>query len=365
MQRASRGNQTGVAGEKEAAFHIPSLDGLRAVAWAIVFFSHVGPTRFVPGGFGVTIFFFLSGFLITTLMRLEAERTGRVQLRQFYLRRALRILPPMYLALALAVILSLGLGAALSGTALTLQVLHFTNYHVALGGTGRALGTDVLWSLSVEEHFYLAFPLAFIALRRFVAPLERQAAILLGACALLLAWRLVLVGVLHTPPEYTMHATDARVDSILFGCALALYRNPALPGPQVPVAAVWCAFAVGLVVLLLTIVSRDAFFRETLRYSLQGLALAPVFVAAIRFPRSLPFRLLNTRALRWVGVLSYSLYLVHLPIIQVLRLRLRAPEGVLTLLAFAVSISLASAIYYAIEKPCARLRRRLSQLPAS
>src|SRR5664279_4763278 len=78
-----------------AAFHIPSLDGLRAVAFLMVFFGHVGAPG-VPGGFGVTVFFFLSGYLITTLLRIERERTGRVSLRLFYLRRALRILPPFY-----------------------------------------------------------------------------------------------------------------------------------------------------------------------------------------------------------------------------------------------------------------------------
>src|SRR5258708_20144236 len=78
---------------KRAPFHIPSLDGLRAISFFIVFVSHAGIDA-VPGGFGVTVFFFLSGYLITTLMRLEAGKTGNVSLRSFYLRRAFRILPP-------------------------------------------------------------------------------------------------------------------------------------------------------------------------------------------------------------------------------------------------------------------------------
>src|SRR5277367_6687518 len=74
--------------------HIPSLDGLRAVSFFIVFLAHSRLEWIVPGGFGVTVFFFLSGYLITTLMRLEVERTRDVSLKHFYLRRALRILPP-------------------------------------------------------------------------------------------------------------------------------------------------------------------------------------------------------------------------------------------------------------------------------
>src|SRR5258708_26476857 len=89
-----------------APFHIPSLDGLRAVSFFIVFAAHAGLDRIVPGGFGVTVFFFLSGYLITTLMRMEAEATGHVSLKNFYLRRALRILPPFYIVLLAATALS-------------------------------------------------------------------------------------------------------------------------------------------------------------------------------------------------------------------------------------------------------------------
>src|SRR4051812_20527063 len=88
----------GAAGA-HASLYIPSLDGLRAISFAVVFLAHAGVPG-MPGGFGVTVFFFLSGYLITTLLRLEVERTGTVSLRRFYLRRALRILPPFYIVLA-------------------------------------------------------------------------------------------------------------------------------------------------------------------------------------------------------------------------------------------------------------------------
>lgn len=345
----------------KGSFYIPSLDGLRAIAWAIVFFSHVGGRRFVPGGFGVTIFFFLSGFLITTLMRVELEQTGRVHLKQFYLRRVLRILPPMYTALSLAFVLSLIVGWPVTGNALLAQGFHFTNYHLALGGTGRALGTDALWSLSVEEHFYLLFPIVFIALSRSIREPKHQAIVLLLIAAALLAWRIVLVKVFHATPLYTQHTTDARMDSILFGCVLALYRNPALPGPQLPAKVVWVGFVIGFVTLVATIAVRGNFVRETFRYSVQGLALAPVFIAAIRFPDSLSFRWLNSRLMKWIGVLSYSLYLVHLPIILTLATYVHS-EKIVTVLAFFLSIGVAAAIYYTIERPCARLRRRLSKI---
>ena len=77
--------------------YIPSLDGIRAIAFLFVFIAHAGLDKIVPGGFGVTIFFFLSGYLITSILRLEASRTHKISLRKFYLRRAFRILPPMYI----------------------------------------------------------------------------------------------------------------------------------------------------------------------------------------------------------------------------------------------------------------------------
>lgn len=347
-----------------ATFHIPSLDGLRAVAVLIVFFSHVALQRFMPGGFGVTIFFFLSGFLITTLLRLEAEQTGSISMRNFYLRRGLRILPLMYIVLTAASIATRLIGAPLTGSVVTRQALHLTSYLVlnfnAHAGVGFPIGTIVLWSLAIEEHFYLLFPIAFVALRRRLPQPEKQAAVLLAACAVVLAWRCVLILRWHVDPEYVMHATDTRIDSILFGCALALWRNPALPGPQWSDRTVAWACCAALLVLVGTIPSRNVAFRETVRYSIQGLALFPVFIAAIRFPHALPFRILNLRPVSFIGVISYGLYLVHLPIILLLRGATGWPEWRLAGVSLVAALSVATLLYRTVERPCARLRRRLA-----
>src|SRR5688572_18281201 len=106
-ERAS--HKAGSARSASPAFHIPSLDGLRGAAFLVVFFGHALPAallRFVPPAFGVTVFFVLSGFLITTLLRKEFDKTGTVSLREFYLRRALRILPPFYIVLVLSSVLT-------------------------------------------------------------------------------------------------------------------------------------------------------------------------------------------------------------------------------------------------------------------
>lgn len=337
--------------------HIPSLDGLRAIAVLVVFFSHTGLKGRMPGGFGVTIFFFLSGFLITTLLRREVIRTGGVSLKLFYLRRVLRIFPPMYLSLALATLFGLWTHAAMSGRTVLLQTVHLTNYHVALGGTGEPPGTEVLWSLAVEEHFYLVFPVVFMLLVAFVSE-ARRALWLWGACLVILAWRVVVLRVVDAPAEYSMHATDTRLDSILFGCAFALWRNPTLPDQQFQPRTIWIAFVLALPILGATLVARDQLFRETARYTIQGVALLPVFLAAITFPTAWPFRLLNVSVVRWIGLLSYSLYLVHLPVIRLLETTITGPLLVVSSLALSIAIS--AAIYFVVEVPCANLRRRLA-----
>jgi peptidoglycan/LPS O-acetylase OafA/YrhL len=107
-------------------------------------------------------------------------------------------------------------------------------------------------------------------------------------------------------------------------------------------------------------VPRNPTFRETFRYTIQGLALAPVFIAAIRFPRALPFRFLNLPAVSFVGVVSYGIYLVQSPIILLLR-RTLWPEWIVAGLSLALSVAVATLLYYGVERPCARLRRRLQR----
>ncbi len=351
-------------------FVIPSLDGLRAVAILIVFLSHAGLSHIVPGLFGVTIFFFLSGYLITTLMRLECERTGGINLRDFYMRRALRIFPPFYLVLG--VIALLGVTGAVEGdfswSAMAAQAGFVSNYWEIYGGLQPA-GTEVMWSLAVEEHFYLLFPLFYIVLRRVLPEARHQFMALIGLCGLVLAWRIFLVhgwqlidlhhGGAHHPR--TCHGTDTRLDGLLFGCALAVFGNPALDvGKGQRGLLVWIGLPLSGAVLGVSFLLRDVAFRETWRYTLQGLALIPVFIAVIRHPDWLPFRFLNWAWVRKFGVLSYAFYLVHSLVIALVKTHLPLSKLWQGVAAFVVSIVLAWVMHVVIEKPCARLKKRFA-----
>jgi peptidoglycan/LPS O-acetylase OafA/YrhL len=344
--------------------HIPSLDGIRAVSFLLVFAAHTGFERFVPGGLGVTIFFFLSGFLITTLMRSEYDRHGSINFSHFWLRRILRILPPFYLVLLVAVSGSLIFEprGTLNPGAVTAQALHYSNYWIiAHGYVGLPPGTAVYWSLAVEEHFYLLFPWLYSWIRGLQATARTQALIFWGLCLLVLLWRCVLVFGYHVSDDRTYMGSDTRLDSILFGCALAVWHNPVRDPIQL-IETRWkylyAPAAMAVMIGCLTV--RSDGFRETLRYSLQGAALTVLFIAAIRYHQWAVFRLLNTRVVAFIGLLSYSLYLVHYTVdaafLGVFPQMEPTFRAALVLLA---SVLLAWLIYIGVERPCGRLRRRL------
>jgi peptidoglycan/LPS O-acetylase OafA/YrhL len=341
------------------------LDGFRTVSFLIVFLAHAGLNAIVPGPFGVTVFFFLSGYLITTLLRREQEKTGGISFGRFYLRRVLRILPPFYLILGL-VFAGIALGVLPPpgdpGSVMPL-LLHYANYYIVEHGHhGVPIGTGVYWSLAVEEHFYFLFPAIFYVLSKWTTARWKQSLVLLALCAVVLAWRCYLMMVAHVSTfERTGMASDTRFDSILFGCILALTENPALD-KSVLSERTWkrVAFPLGLCGLLLGFGYRNDVFRETFRYSLQGLSLIPLFVCAVRYPQWWPVRPLNWRPVAYLGTLSYSLYLVHQLAQNVISLRLGWLNGVVQgVLSFALSFVMSWVIFQLVEKPCAQLRRRL------
>ena len=343
-------------------FYIPSLDGIRALAFMVVFLAHALWTR-LPAAFGVTTFFFLSGYLITTLMRRELERYGQFDLKAFYLRRILRIFPPFYLILAFATIVQwVTQPAILRWDALAAQVLQVSNYYrIIMGDIGIGIGMTINWSLAVEEHFYLLFPVCFLALRQSLS-LRGQATVLAICCALALLWRIILVYGFDVSEPRIAYATDTRADSILLGCIMALVANPVMDQASVWRKRVDLALVpVAVLGLYFSWAIRDPHFHETLRYTIQGLVLFPLFTVAIRYHDRFPFRFLNWRPIRFLGVLSYSLYLIHLNILEWVHWTKigRVPGAVVSLL---ISVVLAFLVHKLVELPCARLRKRLSQL---
>jgi peptidoglycan/LPS O-acetylase OafA/YrhL len=357
---------------------IPSLDGMRALAVMIVFTSHasyfgmnnaefgmaMSESGFkVPARLGVTIFFFLSGYIITTLMRSEFERTGGVSLRNFYLRRIYRIFPPLYTSLAVAALLTwFGLlKDSVTLEAVSAQALHLTNYYALLGSRYNFFeGTALLWSLAVEEHFYLFFPLLFILLARRMT-YKKLAFSLLGLCAAVLAWRFVLYYVLGAQGSWTLVATDARIDSILYGCVMGVWFNPAKDKPLLKSAGLSIVLLVmGIAALVFSIYYKDPAFKRTIMFSIQGIALMPVFACAIRHPDWLVFRWLNWPPVAALGLVSYTVYLMHAIALKTFE-NLVDSFWVGISLSFLVTIAFSTCMYLFIEKPLQKKRSALNK----
>lgn len=340
---------------------LPSLDGIRGLAFLLVFADHAAWPA-ADGALGVTVFFFLSGYLITTLLLREEAATGRLDLRAFWIRRAFRILPLFYLVLAGTTLLTLigARTAELDARALLAQALHASNYlFVYAGESGTPIGTDTYWSLAVEEHYYVVFPLlALLAVRRRLTRRTR-AAVLLLLCAAVLAWRWVYVVLLETdyPHVYlrTYLATDMRVDGILWGALLAVVLDTGELRRRTPSAVQLMLAPVGLGALLLATTPDDLQYQLVWQTTAQALALALLFTGLLVRPP----QLLQRRPLVWLGAVSYAAYLTHRAVLEALERLLSPGSLAVGLLGLALTLTIAEGCRRWVELPVARLRASL------
>ena len=340
------------------AGRIPSLDGLRAISILLVLLGHAAMSDGAPhlmapfshvGNIGVRFFFVISGFLITTLLLKEHGKTGTISLRQFYLRRTLRIFPAAYFFIAVIAILAYLHWIRLIPHEILYAATYTMNYH-----DYKALWLGQLWSLAVEEQFYLLWPGLMLlagARRAFRG-----------------AWVVVfLVPILRAVMWFGLHATDtsmtkhfeAVADALAIGCLLAAYYNRLGASERYrrlqSHTVLFLGAAFGLVVIgnALFLVNRGMFYVGG-----QTLAnLGTVFAIdwAIRHATHPLGRLLNWKPMVAIGVLSYSLYLWQNPFLlgTMGNVWTTFPQNLL----FAVAAAVFS--YFAVEKPFLRLKDRI------
>jgi peptidoglycan/LPS O-acetylase OafA/YrhL len=342
---------------------IPSLDGWRALAVILVVLGHANVLHGELAFFGVTVFFFLSGYLITTLMMKEVLATGSIHLGRFYLRRWLRLTPP----LAVTVLVTYALAAVgwipgdRSPMGFASLVGYFHNYYfLAIQSPDSVpLGLGVYWSLGVEQHFYLVLPLLFLAFYNPKSPLA-MAKVLAWICVLVLAWRIALTFAWHADFSRIYYASDTRIDSLLFGCVLALWKSPVVEAPVegVRLAKNRWLLASGAA-LAMSFLVRWIPFRQTFQFSIQGLALLPLFYFSMRHPTSRWFAVLNAGWMKRLGGLSYSIYLVHCVVLFNLD-RVVGSRWLCLILSFAAMFAYAWCMERWVERPFHALRRKLS-----
>ena len=354
--------------------HRPALDGLRGLAVLAVIAHH---TIVLSGGFlGVDLFFVLSGFLITALLLQEQRRTGRISLPCFYLRRCLRLLPAL-LALLAAVWVGTRLWPAWGGGNVLRKdsaaiLLYYYNWRLALALQAQhTAGLCHLWSLSVEEQFYLLWPAAVVLLLALGARRRWLLALVLAGITgpALLRWAHLQAG--HDPRQPLWYwrlygCSDMRADALSAGCLVGLLASwGMLPtrgwGRRILTAAGWLAAASLAIHLRKALPPSFSLYVYRWGFTVVALSAAVLVAALVAAPPWPLARLLESRPLGWVGRVSYGTYLWHMPILLVFSrwpVYLKKP-GVLVI--WGVSLAAGALSHYCVERPFLRLKQRLDR----
>jgi len=338
-----------------ASERIPSLDGLRAISILLVLFSHLAGTGGFPvsaaasnpwalGSLGVTVFFVISGFLITGLLLEELRRTDRIRLGRFYFRRTLRIFPPYFAFLiALAIASAAGWITLNSGDLLS-SATYTSNYHDA-----RSWFVGHTWSLSVEEQFYLLWPAVLLLAR------TRRAVVVAAATLLLVPIIRVAEWELFRAAGYGIgHRFETIADALAAGCLLACVRPHLHASPLYMRLLSSPAFVLVPIAAILANLTHD----HPLVLMGAGLTVINVCLAlcvdwAVTFHEGRVGRVLNAAPVVFIGWISYSLYLWQQPFLH--------RDSSAWFAQFPTNIGLtviaALASYYAVERPSLQLRK--------
>ena len=327
------------AADTRASSYWPALDGLRGLAILLVFAFHLPISAFRAGSYGVILFFVLSGFLITTILLRELDDTGTVDFRRFYQRRARRLFPALLVVVASYLILLITiLGEPEAWWYRSWPVLAYVSNYVQAGGA-QLVHMAHTWSLAIEEHFYLLWPILLVAI-----PRRWRFATTCALVAALAGWRLaMLFG--GSPHDRIYFATDTNAFAPLLGCALAIgVHEKRIPAPTANVSALSTAALVAAACLPWHYLDRRLLYITVPVGLLSAVAIhAALFKPAVW---------LENRVLRWFGKISYGLYLWHYMMIALPWEQLSPLPPVFFMIASP--IALASISWRFIEAPLLR-----------
>jgi len=334
--------------------NVPELDGVRALAVAAVVGFHYDYALVRGGYLGVPVFFVLSGYLITGLLLAEERRIGRIDLRAFYARRALRLYPALVAVVVGVLVVSAvvghrGVSSAGLWTTAGVTLVYANDFLVAAGHSTRWL--DPTWSLGVEEQFYLLWP---ILLSLAVARTVRVARWCIAAAVVFAALDAVLRPVIGALPAY--FTPFGSVLPLMLGCALAFMRRDLLS--RAAARALVLAGGAALIVALFTAAADQSV--ASFDGWEQGAAIASA--ALVYGLANAGFALMRWAPLVWLGRRSYGIYLVHHAVLAALENLLPAASaGELAAIGIPLSVALATLSYRYVETPFLRRRRRFAR----
>jgi peptidoglycan/LPS O-acetylase OafA/YrhL len=355
-------------GEKFHLGYRPALDGLRGVAILAVVVTHAKLVN-GAGDVGVDIFFVLSGFLITSLLIEEWDKFHSVSLKRFYARRALRLLPALVVMIAGLVMWHLATSQWVAGrTALDglITLFYSTNWALALGFRQPVHVFAHTWTLSIEEQFYLWWPIALtLLLRRSNSRGSLLHWVILGMFLLLIERVMIAVGTPRGGTDWLYYATEARADTLLVGCAAAIVLGSNLIcwNRRARIAIKYLAWLVGVPGLLLIGIAatKSIEFSAIGLHITIGLFAVLILVEIVISNSGVLVWLMSWRWLIHVGKMSYGLYLWHYPIFCEVQSRKWPLSNELAIeVGLTAVATLAS--FYLIERPALKLKGRFSRL---
>ena len=345
----------------------PELDGLRAFAVVVIVFFHARVAGASSSFIVLDLFFVLSGFLVTNVVLSEIDATGRLRLGSYYARRVRRLLPAAVVTIVVTSVVFVMVASQPERLGLVRQaqaaLVYLANWQFIADGADYFAG-DIraspfmhFWSLSIEEQYYIVFPLLIVAWWRLARGRGRVLlAVLLGIGALSVASQLYWASV---DPTRAYFATDARLFQLLAGAALAVaLREFAAPHPEGGVrwarAGTWLGTAglVGYAVVGSELLDLTVSHRNLVATVLASALVIGTYTA----PRSLVARLFALPWLVYLGTISYGIYLWHYPVLLVLDRLFTARPLVIAVMALAGATALASMSYQLLETPIRRGR---------
>ena len=363
--------------ERNLPTHVPALDGVRGVAVMLVFVSHfhvilspdpffknVTPWKFVnqtfeAGFLGVDIFFVLSGFLITSLLLKESSSNQSGMVSRFYKRRALRLLPALYALLIVDFFISRweNFPSDIQWRTTWHALLYLNNWNIVwnFGATQDDLGH--LWSLGIEEQFYIVWPIVMLAIAALKVP-PKIAISLTAIFAIVVTWHRLDLWNNGVHWLFLYVRTDARIDSLLIGATFAyVYRHYRVPPKILNLLATSSLF--GLIYIKYSFASLPLHpFLFKGGFTVIAV-LAGTIILAVAEGAWFANRVLTSRPLTIMGKVSYGLYLWHLPIFFVLGGHIpTGPKPLRILLGIIIASAVTSLSWYFVEKPFLNIKNR-------